>query len=484
MASRPLNVLWLVSDHQIHNDPFSDSDLFPLQIYLTERGTCFTHARTALPICSPARASMLTGLYPHAHGLTENDGRFGGRAGLNSNDWLVSHSFQDAGYRCAWFGKWHLNNRLDATDFGYEGFSLPGYGYPYATARYRDYLRRRGLAKPVVTIELSGESGIPVGTDVSLCDEQNWFDFESGSACIKTEVEGHESYFLADLATQWIEANRDEPFFLRVDPWGPHPPYCVAAPFDGMAKYSAMELPNNFAHRLETRPAHHRDYRDYWSGLLNYEKDDWRLLRTRALQHCAQVETALLSVVKSLDRLDLAAQTLVVFTADHGDAVGSNGGVANKGGLLTEETVSIPLLISGPGVLPKQTNASLVSNVDLAPTLLEVCGLDVPSNMHGKSLLSIVSGAGSSVRQGLMAQHYGLHQNVVQRAWYQESWKYVVQSEGFEELYDLPVDPGEMINLALEKGSETTLKAMRGQLRCEMVRCNDLEENILSRLTE
>ena len=119
--------------------------MLPLQARLACTGTRFTNAFTVLPICSPARASMLTGLYPHAHGLTENDGRFGGRAGLDPSDWLVHQEFTTAGYRAAWFGKWHLDNHSDAGRLGFQGWSLPGYGYPYATNAYEEYLERQGL---------------------------------------------------------------------------------------------------------------------------------------------------------------------------------------------------------------------------------------------------------------------------------------------------------------------------------------------------
>ena len=102
---------------------------------------------------------MLTGLYPHCHGVTENDGRFGGRPGLDQTDWLVSRAFRESGYRTAWFGKWHLSGETGADSFGFEGFSIAGYGYPYGTPDYREYLDRYSLPAPVATVELRGESG-------------------------------------------------------------------------------------------------------------------------------------------------------------------------------------------------------------------------------------------------------------------------------------------------------------------------------------
>ena len=103
MTDRPLNVVWMVADHQAHAHHWPIVGSTGLEQRLAREGCNFTRARTVLPVCSPARASMLTGLYPHAHGVTENDGRFGGRAGLDPGDRLVHQPLREAGYRCAWF---------------------------------------------------------------------------------------------------------------------------------------------------------------------------------------------------------------------------------------------------------------------------------------------------------------------------------------------------------------------------------------------
>ena len=109
-------------------------------------------------------------------------------------------------------------------------------------------------------------------------------------------------------------------------------------------------------------------------------------MTARALEHVALVEAALLGVIDTLDRLGLADRTLVVFTADHGDAVGSNGGVCNKGGLMVEETMGIPLLVRGPGLPSGETCDHLVSNLDTPPTILRLCGLGGETECHGRSL--------------------------------------------------------------------------------------------------
>ena len=147
----------MVADHQAHAHHWPIVWGTGLEQRLAREGCNFTRARTVLPICSPARASMLTGLYPHAHGVIENDGRCGGRAGLDPGDQSMHQPLRAAGYRCGWFGKWHVDNCRSAADYGFEGFSLPGYGYSYATDEYRRYLEDADLPSPIAEIDRHDE---------------------------------------------------------------------------------------------------------------------------------------------------------------------------------------------------------------------------------------------------------------------------------------------------------------------------------------
>ena len=209
MNSRP-NIVWLVSDHQAHaNHPVLEaaSENLPLRRRMAQDGVQFDRAYTVLPVCTPARASMLTGLHPHRHGITENDGRFGGREGLGRQDELISYHLAGAGYRCTYFGKWHLSNRSSAQDFGFEGFSLPGYGYPYGTEEYGAYLERNDLPAPVVSVEQAGESQKGQGRRLSLVDQRDWFDYEAGSAILEAPAATHEAFFVSHLACEWLESH-------------------------------------------------------------------------------------------------------------------------------------------------------------------------------------------------------------------------------------------------------------------------------------
>ncbi len=469
------NILWIVADHQIHATRPTGLDAFPLQQKLAQLGTEFSRAYTGLPICSPARASMLTGLYPHAHGLTENDGRFGGREGLEPGEWMIHHPLRDAGYRCGWFGKWHVDNHRSALDYGFEGFSLPGYGYPYASEAYGEYLQCKGLQHPVAEVLIRNESSLGPGNEINLIEDTEWYECVSGVARLKGPVDAHEAHFVTDQATQWLDTVGDEAFFLRVDPWGPHPPYLLTESFLGMLDDCDIQLPPNFHSDLHQRPDHHRKYRDYWHETVGLDEEHWRKQYQHALEHVILVETALSELLEHID-LD---NTLVIFNSDHGDAVGSNGGVANKGDLMVEATMQIPLLIAGSGIAAGKTCDRLVSNLDLAPTLLDLCGIESDGEFHGASLAGLIGNREDHWRQGLMTQHYGLQEPVVQRAWYREDWKLIIRQDGFRELYDLASDPGELRNLALEPRHRMELKSMQQELLAAMRSVADDDERIV-----
>lgn len=459
------NILWLNTDHQIFANRSENASNLPLQRRLAKCGVAFDNAYTALPVCSPSRASMLTGRYPHNHGLTENDGRFGGRTGLDGSDRLINQAFLDAGFRCGWFGKWHLNNHLSASDFGFEGYGPAGYGYPYGSERYRAYLAKYGLPEPTVSIELPGESGTPTGTLLKLSEQEDWFDYEAGSALLHTPVETHEAFFVADLAKDWLSELGDDPFFCRVDTWGPHPPYLVGAPFSERFN-DLVNTSENLPFDLQDRPAHHPEYRDYWRETLVNGADDYQRLSNRALQQAALCETALLGVLDALDELGRLEHTIVVFSADHGDAVGSNGGVCNKGGLMVEETLRIPLYFAGPGIKTGR-DRTLISNVDIAPTIADLCDLCFP-NADGVNLRPLLEGSGNLSRPGIMSEHYGLATPQQQRAYHAAHWKLVLQEDGFTELYDLANDPCEMKNLANDPVHSETLQTMLSGMRMAM----------------
>ena len=121
--------------------------------------------------------------------------------------------------------------------------------------------------------------------------------------------------------------------------------------------------------------------------------------------------------------------------------------------------------------------------MDIAPTLLDLCGLEGDFVFHGRSLSPPLFGKSGGWRQSLMAQHYGLHERLVQRACYHGQWKYVVQEDGFEELYDLSDDPFELNNLTMVQRAAEQVHRMRGFMADEMIRTGDPERTILDQFS-
>ncbi|MEM7429595.1 MAG: sulfatase/phosphatase domain-containing protein, partial [Pseudomonadota bacterium] len=303
-------------------------------------------------------------------------------------------------------------------------------------------------------------------------------DSVGGCARLEGPVETHVAFFLTSAAGACLEDVGEDPFFLRVDPWGPHPPYIVGGPYEGSVDPDSVALPENFDTKLSNRPQHHADYSAYWANTLSLTDREWRLMAARAQEHTMLVEAAMVQILETLDVLDLTDRTLVIFCADHGDAVASNGRVSNKGGLMVEETMRVPLLVAGPGLGTASVDERLATNMDLPATILDYCGVSSDQNLHGRSLL----GSRADGRGALMTQHYGLHERLIQRALYQQNWKYVIQESGFEELYDLETDPFELDNLSHASSSRQLLQQMRRDLLSEMNRTGDGEPAILSHL--
>jgi len=190
----------------------------------------FDGAFTPTAICSPARASFFTGLYPHHHGVTGN-----GMCLRDGVPTLADH-LSEAGYRLGYAGKWHVDQRRGPTDFGFVGETFMGYGFPGGgvlpglefagrnqaeTNAYAAYLDRRGLGRPTVTERF-------VGTNPSN-QAQEMFALHNGP------VESSIPYFVAEEAIRVIDENAgDAPVFTWANFWGPHTPCLIPEPYYSM----------------------------------------------------------------------------------------------------------------------------------------------------------------------------------------------------------------------------------------------------------
>jgi arylsulfatase A-like enzyme len=181
-------------------------------------------------------------------------------------------------------------------------------------------------------------------------------------------------------------------------------------------------------------------------------------------------------VVDALRRLRLLENTLVIYTSDHGGALASNGGLVDKGWLMVEETVRIPLAVRWPGQVPGGVvRDEFVTNMDLVPTVLEAAQAERPSPMDGKSLLRLLRQRGQvDWREDILLEHHGHYrEHHFQRQLRCGRYKYVAHLHDLDELYDVTQDPYELTNLASLSRMEGVLKDMRERLHRQMALHDD-----------
>ncbi|NQT52946.1 sulfatase-like hydrolase/transferase [bacterium] len=306
------NIVWLLTDHHVFAHHYflpGPRPALPTYERLAREGVAFTNAYAVCPLCTPARASMLTGVYPHRHEMVMNNGDCGSRLDFEPDARLFSHYMNDAGYRCGYFGKWHVGDERGPLDYGFEGWSQLGYGHPYWDDDYAAYLDELGLPQATVDVEWHFADPTRIAKGIRLKDEPNWHQRMECAGRLTTPVETHEAYYLTHRASQWLErvAHDGDPFCLRVDVWGPHQPYWVAEPFAGTANPRDIPEYPSFAHDLADRPEQHRRFaqsRREHSVAKTWE--DWQPVVARSYEHATQVDAALGRVLDTLDRLAVA----------------------------------------------------------------------------------------------------------------------------------------------------------------------------------
>ena len=475
------NIVWLLTDHHVFAHHYrlpGPRPVLPAYERLARQGVSFSRAYSVCPLCTPARASMLTGVYPHRHGMVMNNGDCGSRLDFEPDARLFSHYLRRVGYRCGYFGKWHCGEVRGPGDYGFEGVWQLGYGHPYWTDDYAAYLDELGLPQAAADVEWHFSDPSRAGQTIVLKDEPNEYHHMESCGVLATPVETHEAYFVSHRACRWLEqtARKSQPFCLCVDTWGPHQPYWVGQPFAGSVDPRAIRQYPSFAHTLGDRPQSHRRFRDGRHDRATVHTwDEWAPIVARSYEHATQVDAALGRVLDCLDRLRLARNTLVFYTADHGDAIASHGGVFDKDSLMVEETARIPLAVRWPGHVPRGVIAnSFVTHMDIVPTLLEAAGAGAPSPVDGRSFVHLAHEPKTTPwPDHLLCQHHGHGHPCFQRLLRHGRYKYVAHLDDLDELYDLERDPHELHNLIEDPRMTDVLEDLHERLCLLMDAHND-----------
>jgi arylsulfatase A-like enzyme len=441
-GSRP-NILLVMQD-QLRCDVVHDAELCrtPVQDSLASQGASLHQHYTPLGICSPARAAMFTGVYPHTNGVLNN---------LNGTDAFVDHLphtyptiaelLRDVGYRTGYVGKWHLGASEEPGRYGFGSaraidadlveedrfrnywarFSEPGGDavftrYPDPVPGSPPELGRRPF--PLYSPEVVPEDIMPARAVQ-----------EEGSALIR-ELAG------------------DDPFFVVVSFVEPHWPNVLPEPYASMYDPADIEPWANFDDSFEGKPETLQAGLEHF-GVTDFTWDDWAPIIARYLGAVGFIDDLVGRLLADLERVGLADDTVVVATADHGDMAGSHRQF-NKGPLMYDEVYRIPCFVRHPDLGASGTRiAALTSHLDLMPTFLDLAGAPLPEPQHGASLLPLLREPTSGWRAGLMAEYHGDEFGLYsQRMLRRGNYKLIYNPNGKRELYDMEADPYELSTLA------------------------------------
>ncbi len=430
-AERPPNILWVCSDQQRFDtiEGLNNSHIRTpnLRHFMSEAVT-FTHAFVQNPVCSPSRASFLTGRYPHTAGLCMNGQR------IRPSERLVTRIFADSGYTCGLSGKLHLSpvagGRLeDRIDDGYSRFSWshdiqnlwPGHNM------WRVWLESQGVKWPE---RMADPAGVPI------------------------DPKYMQTAWCADRAIDFMREQRAfGPWLMSVNIFQPHHPFLPAKEI--LDRYDPEKLPAPLwqAGELDSKPVYQRTAQ----ANPNYpflKMDDLARRRVTAAYYAMieQVDAAFGRMLKALEDSGQADNTIVIYMSDHGEMLGDHGFYL-KGPHFYDPATRVPLMIRWPKHYSAGVKCdALVEMLDLAPTLLEAAGIPVTDGMQGKPLTALLTGKTSAHRDSVFTEFYDVRprsqQSVTASSVRTASSKLTVYHDlATGELYDLRKDPGEFRNL-------------------------------------
>jgi arylsulfatase A-like enzyme len=487
-TDRP-NILLIITDHHAFygHDRSSGQSTFDLGMPNFERlaagGTRFDRAYSVSPICTPARSSMMTGVYPSAHGLRWNtDGGNPARLiDFRSGQQLYSHSLSQAGYRNAYVGKWHCGRERLPVDYGIEGWSLPDYGKPYMDEVYRAYADRFGHPDARARIEHSVNRPDWEGQTLTLHDPSPW-KFMNCTGVLEGPPEVHEEQFTAHLAIERLremaQAQRrtGQPWSLVASFWGPHQPHYPSEPFASL--FDPRTIPEYPSFRDDysgNRPLRAFMQRDLHHGTAGKWKDwaIWQDVLARCYGQTVQTDAAIGQILDALDEEGAAENTLVMWVADHGDAIASHGGLWDKASTYNEEVARVPMVVRWPAAFGARRTNALVTNMDVTATMLDAAGIPIPAGVHSRSVLPVCRGDDTALPDHVVAEHNGHGEDILQRIVITDRYKYVAALYDKDELYDLAADPYELRNLVDEPEYAATARDLRGLIVEHVERTQD-----------
>ncbi|MDO8541955.1 MAG: sulfatase [Opitutaceae bacterium] len=423
-AAKPRNIVFILADdhrfdamgfmgHPFLQTPHIDS--------LARNGAHVPNAFVTTALCSPSRATILTGMYAHRHGVVDNNNPV--RADLVFFPQLL----QKAGYRTGFFGKWHMGGDSSAPQRGFDrwvGFRGQGEYWP----------DRRGT--PAADSGQASREPMQLNLDGKEVPQKGYITDE-----------------LTDYVVDWMRQQpKDQPFFVYLSHKAVHSHFVPADRHAGRYKDKPLPMP---ASRLkhEGAPMWVQDQRNSWHGIdFPYHSNlDVQHYYQRYCETLLAVDDSVGRVLAELKARGQLQDTLVVYMGDNGFAFGEHGLIDKR--TAYEWSMRVPLVVQCPAVIPAGSRITkVVANLDIAPTVLEVAGVPIPGGLDGRSFWPLAQGRTVPWREELLYEYFwerNFPQTPTLHALRTDRYKYVHVHGRWDsdELYDLQEDPGETRNL-------------------------------------
>jgi len=401
---------------------------------LAASGVLFRRTYANVPVCCPARAILMTGTYPHVNGMIANDLR------LRESQVTIAEILREAGYRTGFVGKWHLDGGPRDPGYVPPGPRRQGFDFWAAYECHHKHFEPTYFrdTPDVITVR----------------------KFEPEASC--------------DFAIEFLRAQpRDQPFFLTVQMGPPHDPY--GAPEEYMQRYPVERItpPANWQPGSEKSPAPPAGQRGVAS----------RYVPVGGLEEIAAYYAAITALddqvgrlIKTLQETGRDENTIVLFTSDHGDMLGSHG--MRRKRKPHDESARVPGILRWPARIPQGRSVdTLFSHIDMAPTLLSLAGFDVPKNMQGADLSRVALGETTDGPDAVLLQIF-VPYNPDQIA---KPWRGIVTADHtyarYEHdpwvLFDHKQDPSQQHNLVGDPAHEALQKVLDQKLAALMKKNGD-----------
>ncbi|MCZ6635050.1 MAG: sulfatase-like hydrolase/transferase [bacterium] len=433
---------------------------------LADQSFVFEHPYVTEPICTPARSTIMTGLYPHTTGCISNN------IPLKPETPTLAEMVS-SDYRTAYMGKWHLGNEIIAQ----HGFDE----WVGTEEQYRAY-----YSKDEYLEVLSPSHHFLIENGFTPEKESEGKTVFSRPHAASLPEPYTKATYTGQQAARFIHENKDQPFVLYINFLEPHSPYF--GPFNDM--YPPEELPTGpqfMEYPAPNTSQHARDKAERFnpknleSGQgemfqqINTDGHDlsaeagWRRIRARYMGLVTLVDKAVGNILTALDESGQADNTIVVFTSDHGDQMGDHHMLAKS--VFYQESTQVPLFMRVPGLAGRQIPGR-ISQIDLVPTLLDLLGEPIPDGLQGQSRVDVLKGEAT------------LDQNDAFFEWTDpdDPWRCIASSEGWKlnlsptdqcEFYDLNTDPYEQKNLYDDPSQQDRIQDLTDRIRRWQEQTND-----------